>query len=348
MHRNFTIYGILFLMTIGLFAQNRTILTPQRVDGAPFVLNDQEELFGKAYRWFVENEPDSAIPNLKKLVADAGFTMTPENYYVVVANFMDSFSPIGIIHDEETDFFGTRLYGLNKDNLYYVFISQTPEAPSFLSVLATAKDSPFQTNLLSFLNFIGVLGTETPSGDKVWVDVRQFRIPKAFQKFSDLSFIVKKELSDENALASAVFDNTSKESWSYGIAFGLTSVNDVDIIIGSDGRIIIQPKPDADMAVFGVVNYHLKPIDTKAPTFGNSIHLLGGLRVGGRLEPLIGIGGGFDLGAIALHAFVGYSVEFANELKEGFSIGQTVVDEVDPFKTNIRGKPRFGLEVRFP
>lgn len=346
----YKIAGFLFvlLFSVGAVAQNRTILTPRQVEGAPFVLDDRDEFFAKAYRWFFENEPDSAVQYLQKIIEGAGFPLNPQNYYVVVANFMDSFSPIGVIHDAETEFFGTRLYGLSADNLYYVFITRTPQAPSFLSVLATAKDSPFQENLLNFLNFIGVLGAPDLSAEKVYVDVRQFYIPSGFRKFSDLSFIVKKDLSDETPLATAVFDNTARERWSYGIALGLTSVNDVDIIVGSDGRIIVQPKPEADVAVFGVINYHFKPIDTKAPTFGNSFHLLGGLRVGGNLEPLVGIGGGFDLGVIALHAFVGYSVEFANELKEGFEIGDQISEEVDPFKTRIRGKPRFGLEVRFP
>ena len=66
------------------------------------------------------------------------------------------------------------------------------------------------------------------------------------------------------------------------------------------------------------------------------------------LEPILGIGGGFSLDIIDLHVFAAYSVEFANELEEGFAIGQEVDKEVDPFKLKIRGKPRFGLEIKFP
>ena len=332
-------------------AQNRTILVPIQVQGAPFQVDDSNEHFAKSFRWFIENESDSAVTEIKRLVATAGYVMSPQNYYVVVTNYMDSYSPIGVIHDDQTEYFNTRFYGLEKENLYYVYISRKPGAPSFLSVLATAKSSPFQENLLTFLNFIGVLGTESlpaSTSNDVWIDIRRFNIPSGFQKFSDLSFLVKKDLSDESTLAAAVFDNSTREKWSYGVALGLTSVSDVDIVVGSDGRIIVQPKPESDVAVFGVINYHFWPIDTKAPTLGNSIHALAGLRIGTSLEPLVGIGGGVSLGVIDLHAFVGYSLEFANELNADYEIGQLVNKEENPFKTKLRGKPRFGLEVRFP
>lgn len=340
---------VVFLATI-LTAQNRTILVPRQVEGSPVKYTDDDDFFGQAYRWFQENETDSAVVNLTRLIEAAGFPVDPNSYYVVVAHFMDSYAPIGVIH-KDTDFFGTRMYGLKEDNLYYVFISRAHQDTSFLSVLATAKDSPFLTNLPGFLNFVGVLpslqAVKAMEGVQTWIEVRRFNVPKAFQKFSDLSFVVKKNLSDETDLTSAVFDNTSKERWSYGVLFALTSLDEVDIIVGSDGKIIVQPKPTADPAVFGVINFHFSPVDTKQKTLGNSFHLLGGLRVGGNLEPIIGIGGGVSLDVIDLHAFVGYSVEFANELKDKYKVGDEVGD-VDPFKTKIRGMPRFGLEVKFP
>ncbi len=349
---NRTILGILaiLILSIALHAQEKTILVPKRVPGAPFQLDDQQDLFGQAYRWFWEGEVARGAGTLKQLITEAGFTLDPTAYYVVVAHFTDHFVPMGMIHGDE-DFFTFRMYGLKEDNLYYIFISRTPEAPSFLSVLATTKDSPFVMNLGDFLNLIGILpGAQAAAiaGETTWVDVRQFSIPKKYRKFSDLSFIVKKKLEDDQPLVTQVFDNTAKEHWSYGVALGLTTVRDVDIIIGQDGTIIIQPKPHADITPFGVINYHPWAIDTEAKTFGNSIHILGGVRLGNLLEPIIGVGGGVSLGFVDVHAFVGYSFEFTNRLRSGFHVGQQVDADVDPFKLKVRGKPRFGLEVKFP
>ena len=89
-------------------------------------------------------------------------------------------------------------------------------------------------------------------------------------------------------------------------------------------------------------------MDTKQPTLASSFHLLGGLRLSDVLEPLIGIGGGADLGMFGLHVFAGYSVEFAQKLKAGYDVGDVVASEVNPFKLKIRGKPRFGIEIKFP
>jgi len=331
------------------FAQDRTILVPKQVPGAPFSLNDQNEYFGRAYRWFYEGVIDSAVNNLKKVISGSGYKLDKKAYYVVVAHFSDDFAPIGLIHDNETDFFNTRLYGLEKDNLYYIYISQTENAPSFLSVLATAKTSPFLENLPGFLGLLGILNQPLAlesSVKNVWIDVRSFDLPKVYRDFSDLSFLVKTKLSDEQPLAQVVFDNTAKEKLSFGFAMALTSVRDVDIIVGSDGTIVVRPKPDADLAGFAVINYHFKAIDTKAKSFGNSFHLLGGLRLADIFEPIIGVGGGFDLGLIDLHAFIGYSFEFANGLKAGFEIGDRVTSDTSPFKSKVRGKPRFGIEIK--
>lgn len=348
--------SMLFLLAVCLFcggsivAQEKTILVPKRVDGAPFVHDDQEDLFGQAYRWFLEGEVERGATSLKELVAKAGYQIDPKSYYVVVANFTDSLSPIGMFHGDD-DFLNTRMYGLRTNNLFYIFISREEGAPSFLSVLATAKQAPFWENLPAFLGLflpippIGVL--ELP-GQQTWVDVRQFEIPKAYRKNSDLSFIVKKKLSDEHVLASGVFDNTAKERWSFGIGAAITSLDDVDIKIGSDGRIIVEPKPNLDLATFAMINYHFQPVDTKAKTLGTSFHLLGGIRLANFFEPIGGIGGGVDLGMIDLHLFAGVSVEVANELKSGWQIGDTVTEEENPFKIKLRAKPRFGIEVKFP
>lgn len=66
------------------------------------------------------------------------------------------------------------------------------------------------------------------------------------------------------------------------------------------------------------------------------------------VEPIIGIGGGINMGMIDLHLFAGFSMEIANKLKEGYEIGQVITKEVDPFESRFRGKFRFGIEVKFP
>jgi len=345
---------ILF-MAAQVVAQERIILVPKPVPGAPFRVPDRDDLFGKAYRWFLEGEPGWAADSLKKLINRSGYQLVPGNYYVVVAHYNENFAPVGLIH-EGSEFLDTRFYGLNPDNLFYVFISRKARAPSFLSVTITEKDSPFITNLPSFISLFLPLSLGENIDEQVrslaagdtWVDIRRFDIPEKFRKNSDLSFIVKSELSSEKFLAQTTFDNTKRERWSYGIAFGITSVDDVDIIVGSDGRIIVRPKPERDLATFGVVNYHFKPVDTKAKTFGTSLQVFGGARLAPVVEPIAGVGGGVSLGFVDLHLFVGYSLEFANELQGGFKIGDTVSREVDPFKLKVRGKPRFGIEVKFP
>jgi len=345
--RHFTFLSVLLAVSL-LMAQERTILIPKQVPGAPFSADDRNEYFGKAFRWFQTGDIDSAVSNLKSVISKSGYTLDPQAYYVVVAHFTDSYAPVGIIHGNSTDFFNTRLYGLERQNLYYVFISQTEGAASFLSTLVTSKSSPFLEHLPGFLGLIGVFGeTARLQGlGNVWVDVRQYDLPRMYRDFSDISIIVKKNLSDEKTLAAVVLDNTAKEHLSYGFALALTSVRDVDVVVGSDGTIIVKPKPDADLAGFAVINYHFRAIDTKAKSFGNSWHVLGGLRLAEIFEPIVGVGGGVSLTFIDLHVFAGYSFEFANELKNNYQIGDVVEEKISPFKRKIRGKPRFGLEIK--
>lgn len=346
--------GCLFVVAMcsAVFAQEREILLPKPISGAPFHFDDSEDLFGKAYRWFLEGEPEFGADSLKKLVVSAGYNLQAGSYYVVVANFTDNFTQIGMFHDGDS-FLSTRMFGLGENNLYYIYISRQQQGASFLSVVATSKASPFEQNFLSFLGLfqswpIPARAEQLAAAQETWVDVRQFEVPKAYRANSDLSFLVKKDLSDEKFLTANVFDNTSRERWSFGIATAITSINDVDIEIGNDGTIIVKPKPIRDLATFGAINYHFQPVDTKAKTVASSFHLLGGVRFATNFEPLIGVGGGLALGFADIHLFAGYSVEFAQQLKEGFSIGQKITSEVDPFKLKIRGKPRFGLELKFP
>lgn len=345
--------GILVAAISFASAQDRTVLIPKPLAESPLHFNDSADIFGQAYRWFLEGDVPQGSAKLREIIAKAGYQLAPNAYYVVVANFTDSFSPIGMFYNG-ADFLNTRMYGLKENNLYYIFITREKDVTSYVSALVTSKPSPSQENLLPFLSlFIPIIppvsasGIDTTAYD-TWVDIRQFTVPKSYRKNSDISILAKKNLSDENPTAAAIFDNTSLEHWSYGIATAITSINDVDIIIGNDGTIIVKPKPELDLATFAALNYHFKPVDTKAKSFGSSFHLMGGIRLVDYIEPLAGVGAGFDLGFFDLAIFAGYSVEFANELEEGYAIGDKVTAEEDPFKLKIRGKPRFGLQVKFP
>lgn len=350
-YRFFIVSVLSLLFCINATAQDRIITVPKKVDGAPFKVNDSEDLFGKAYRWFHEGEFQWAGDSLKKLIQMTGFDYNEDNYYIVVANYNDNLTPIGMLHGGSA-FNDTRLYGLKKDKLYYVFISQEENAPSYLSVILTAKNSPFQQGLPSFLSLFfdipAIPGTLERASSEVWVDIREFDIPKKFQKNSDISMIVKKDLSTEDFLGTIVLDNTSKEQLSFGIATAITTIDDVNLI-NKGGIIVVEPKPFGDLATYGVLNYHFQPVDTKQPTVASSFHALAGLRLTDHIEPLIGIGFGLPPSSpIWLHVFGGLSVEFANKLKSGFAIGDRVLEDVNPFKLKIRPRLRFGIELKFP
>ncbi len=350
MGKMFFVFCIFFSITT-LQAQDKIITVPKPVAGAPFHVNDTADLFGKAYRWFSEGQVEWAADSLRKLIYLTGFQLNENNYYIVVANFHDKMSPIGIFH-KGSAFTDTRLYGLTKDSLYYLFISKQEKAESFLSVTLTAKDSPFQQNILDFLSlFIQLPFPLSIAGgpNDVWIDVRKFDIPDKFKKNSDISIIVKKSLDTEDNLATMLLDNTAKENWSFGIATALTSVNDVDLIIDDTGKIIVVPKPHGDLAAYGVINYHFQPVDTKAPTVASSFHLLAGLRLDNTIEPIAGLGFGFPTGLpVEVHFFGGVSVEFTNNLKSGFQVGDVLTNGQDPFGVEVRVRPRFGVELKFP
>jgi len=341
----------LVLFCQNALGQDKIITVPKPVAGTPFEVNDSADLFGKAYRWFSEGEVEWAADSLRKLIGLSGFQLDEHNYYIVVANFHDKMSPIGLLHAGSA-FTDTRLYGLTTDKLFYIFLSKTEHAKSFLSVKLTAKDSPFQQNLLDFLSLfiqipVPLAIAEGPGS--VWIDVREFTIPEKFQKNSDISIIVKKRLDSEKDLAITVLDNTARERWSFGIATAITTVDDVNFIIDDSGRIIVVPSPHGDLGAYGVLNYHFKPVDTKLPTVASSFHLLAGLRLDNTIEPIVGLGFGLPSGLpVEVHFFGGISVQFANELKSGFQVGDTLQQGQDPFSIDVRVRPRFGIELKFP
>ncbi|MDZ7290527.1 MAG: hypothetical protein ONB44_02920 [candidate division KSB1 bacterium] len=343
-----TLVAILTLvLNLNLSAQEQVVVIPKPVAGAPFAYFDQADLFSQAYHLFREGLTIPAIDSLRKLLYNSGVPLDLRNYYLVVANFTDELSPIGLLH-EGSNFFDTRLYGLDKARLYYLFISRQRRGASFVSTLLTAKNSPFLQNLPQF---VGMFFPFLPSvralqPDTTWIDVREYDIPPKFRKFSTISVIVKASLEAEKRLATASFDNTAKEHWSFGVATAVTSAKDVDFAVGNDGVIIIRPKRRGDLGSFAVINFHFYAVDTRAKSLATSFHLLGGLRLARVIEPILGIGFGVPVGFLEAHLFAGYSVEVTQVLKSGFKVGDRV--EVDPFKTKFRGKPRLGLELKFP
>ena len=52
--------------------------------------------------------------------------------------------------------------------------------------------------------------------------------------------------ADEFDLARGIFDNTAKERWSFGVATAITTVDDVDIIIGTHR--LVSPEDRARFA----------------------------------------------------------------------------------------------------
>ena len=340
---------IILIVTLKLNAQEKEIIIPKPVANAPFVVNDKDDLFGKSWRFYRDGFGDWASDSLKKLIDLSGFQMKKDNYYVVVANFNPAETVIGMYHNDDS-FLNTRLYGLKSDSLYYIYISRNDSAKHYLSTVITRKGSYFEQNLLNFILLFPIISgakAQVTGENVTYIDVRKFEIPKKFQKYSDISIIVKKDFYDDRFLAQTVLDNSSLEKWSYGVATAVTSVNDVDIIVDG-GRIVVRPKPRGDLAAFGVINYNFKAVDTKARTMSPAFHLLGGLRISTTIEPMLGVGVGIPGGFVDLHLFAGYSLEFANELKDGYVIGQEVGKYEDPFKLKIRGKIRYGIEVRFP
>ncbi len=334
----------------GLLAQDQVVIIPRPTADSPKAYVDRDNLFAKSYHLFREGLAPAAIDSLKRLIEDSGVKLDLRNYYVVVANFTDSATPIGLLH-EDSEFFNTRLYGLQSAKLYYIFLSRQRRGASFVSTLLTAKDSPLTQALPQFIGlflpFLSPgLSLRDTTPDTTWIDLREFEVPAQFQKFSNISILVKTALEAERVLGSITLDNTSKERWSFGVATAVTSVNDLDFAIGDDGVIRVQPKPRGDIGHFAVVNYNFQPVDTKARTLATSFHLLGGMRLASTIEPMVGIGFGIPVAIFETHLFVGYSLEFAQELKNGFVVGQFVKE--DPFKTKLRGKPRFGIEVKFP
>ena len=241
---------LLFVVFIGVVAaQDKVVIIPKSVAGAPYVVEDSTDLFAKAYRFYIEGDVAMAADSLRKLIALSNFQINPQAYYIVVANFTDRVSPIGLFH-EGSDFLDTRLYGLKTDSLYYMFISRTENAPSFISVMLKTKPTPFEANLPAFLQLIGfgVGALEAPENKTTWIDVRRFEIPDKFKRVSDIAVMVKDSLKTDRFLASAVFDNTPLERWSYGIATAITTLNDVTLEVGEDGTIIVKPKPNGDHA----------------------------------------------------------------------------------------------------
>ena len=342
---------VIMLITVSTlsFAQDRQIIIPKSLRWTPLIYDDTEDLFGKAWRYYREGFTNWAADSLRKLITEAGFEMKSNNYYIVVPNFTPSETPIGMFHGD-AHFHDTRMYGLDSDSLYYIFISRDDSAKSYLSTEIVHKSSRFEQLLPHFISLFPIFSQVKVSGEaknRTWIDIRKYEIPEKFRKNCDISIVVKKEFYDDTFLARTVFDNTSLEKWSFGIATAVTNASDVDFIMDG-GTIVVRPKPRGDLATFGLINYHFKPVDTKAKNIATSFHLLGGLRISQTLEPIFGVGFGIPISLIDLHLFAGYSVEFAETLADGFSANNDVPIDVDPFKLKVRGKLRFGIEVKFP
>ena len=72
---------------VDVFSQQRTVLIPGPVGETPYKVDDQEDLFGKAYRWFLEGAVVEGQEQLRLIINKAGVTLDPNAYYIVVAHF---------------------------------------------------------------------------------------------------------------------------------------------------------------------------------------------------------------------------------------------------------------------
>ena len=70
-----------------VIAQDRIVTVPKSVPGAPFRVEDTEDLFGKAYRWFKEGEVEWATDSLRKLVSLTGFELSGRDYHTSRCQF---------------------------------------------------------------------------------------------------------------------------------------------------------------------------------------------------------------------------------------------------------------------
>jgi len=347
------IIAILFICSLVTFpaqGQERMILVPQTVEQSELIYYDRDHVFRNMIIFLEDGDVENAADSLKRVLIEAGLEMRKNFYYIVVVNYYSTKNIIGMFHGDAS-FQDTRLYGLQSDSLYYVFVSDDSTMESSVSAIVTRKDSNFSKNLSEFISLFqlgGVLGVKAMALEEMraYISVRKFDVPRKFQKNCDITIVAKNEKKNKE-LARAIFDNSSRERWSYGVASAVTHINDVDYEI-DNGAVTIRPKPKGDLATFGVINYHFKAVDTKSKSFSTSIHLLGGLRTSTTIEPLLGVGGGIPFPYINLHLFVGYSFEFAQILKKGIQVGDLITTNQDPFKLNVRAKPRFGIEIQFP
>ena len=87
---------VFFAVCTGLAqAQDKVVIVPKSIAGAPFVVEDSTDLFAKSYRFFIEGDIEMAADSLRKLIAQSNYQINPKAYYIVVANFTDRVSPIG-------------------------------------------------------------------------------------------------------------------------------------------------------------------------------------------------------------------------------------------------------------
>lgn len=344
------VFFLFVLIIVPVFGQERMILVPQMVETPELIYQDHDDVCRNMIIFLEDGDVENAADSLKKMLIEAGLKIKKNDYYIVVVNYHSNKNIIGMFHGDKS-FQDTRLYGLGSDSLFYVFVTDDSTMKSSVSAIVTRKDSNFSKNLGEFLSLFqlgGVLGVRPLALDKItaYISVRKFEVPKKFQKNCDITIVAMNE-SKNKELVRAIFDNSSKERWSYGVASAVTTVNDIDYEI-DNGAISIRPKSKGDFATFGVINYHFKAVDTKSKTFSTSIHLMGGLRTSTTFEPILGLGGGLPIPYINLHLFAGYSFEFAQILKEGVRVCDIVTSNKDPFKLKVRGKPRFGIEIQFP
>ncbi len=115
---------LILVLSPSVRAQDKVVVVPKQIQGAPFSVEDDTDLFAKSYRFFIEGEVAMAADSLRKLIDMSGYKIDPQAYYIVVANFTDKVSPIGLFH-EGSDFLDT-FTGL-KPTVFITCLSHAPK-----------------------------------------------------------------------------------------------------------------------------------------------------------------------------------------------------------------------------
>src|SRR5687768_6505717 len=72
-----SILVLIFVLAPSVFGQDKVVVIPKQIAGAPFSVEDDTDLFAKAYRFFIEGDVAMAADSLRKLIDASGYKINP-------------------------------------------------------------------------------------------------------------------------------------------------------------------------------------------------------------------------------------------------------------------------------